>query len=308
MDKDTLYKYFSHQATDEERRQVRAWVESSPENMQKYMSERAFYDSVTLLAEPEAPAVRRFSLKRVMTVTSKIAAVAVVTLLLSYVVRTYLFPPQIPMQELYVPVGKQVNLTLADGTNVWLNSRTRLKYPAIFSGKERRVEIDGEGYFKVQKDADCPFRVQTDGGVVEVLGTTFNVEAYSSEHNFRTSLLEGSVKITDNRTGEYLLSPDQMAEMQADGSMKISAISDYDAFRWTEGIISLKNDSFESIMKKFEKYYGVTIKIECDNFAGVSYSGKFYHSDGLQYALKVLQRDIDFTYVSEQENHIIYIK
>lgn len=308
MDKDTLYKYFSHQATDEERRQVRAWVESSPENMQKYMSERTFYDSVTLLAEPEAPAVRRFSLKRVMTVTSKIAAVAVVTLLLSYVVRTYLFPPQIPMQELYVPVGKQVNLTLADGTNVWLNSGTRLKYPAIFSGKERRVEIDGEGYFKVQKDADCPFRVQTDGGVVEVLGTTFNVEAYSSEHNFRTSLLEGSVKITDNRNGEYLLSPDQMAEMQADGSMKISAISDYDAFRWTEGIISLKNDSFESIMKKFEKYYGVTIKIECDNFAGVSYSGKFYHSDGLQYALKVLQRDIDFTYVSEQENHIIYIK
>lgn len=308
MDKDTLYKYFSHQATDEERRQVRAWVESSPENMQKYMSERAFYDSVTLLAEPEAPAVRRFSLKRVMTVTSKIAAVAVVTLLLSYVVRTYLFPPQIPMQELYVPVGKQVNLTLADGTNVWLNSGTRLKYPAIFSGKERRVEIDGEGYFKVQKDADCPFRVQTDGGVVEVLGTTFNVEAYSSEHNFRTSLLEGSVKITDNRNSEYLLSPDQMAEMQADGSMKISAISDYDAFRWTEGIISLKNDSFESIMKKFEKYYGVTIKIECDNFAGVSYSGKFYHSDGLQYALKVLQRDIDFTYVSEQENHIIYIK
>lgn len=308
MDKDTLYKYFSHQATDEERRQVRAWVESSPENMQKYMSERAFYDSVTLLAEPEAPAVRRFSLKRVMTVTSKIAAVAVVTLLLSYVVRTYLFPPQIPMQELYVPVGKQVNLTLADGTNVWLNSGTRLKYPAIFSGKERRVEIDGEGYFKVQKDADCPFRVQTDGGVVEVLGTTFNVEAYSSEHNFRTSLLEGSVKITDNRNGEYLLSPDQMAEMQADGSMKISAISDYDAFCWTEGIISLKNDSFESIMKKFEKYYGVTIKIECDNFAGVSYSGKFYHSDGLQYALKVLQRDIDFTYVSEQENHIIYIK
>lgn len=308
MDKDTLYKYFSHQATDEERRQVRAWVESSPENMQKYMSERAFYDSVTLLAEPEAPAVRRFSLKRVMTVTSKIAAVAVVTLLLSYVVRTYLFPPQIPMQELYVPVGKQVNLTLADGTNVWLNSGTRLKYPTIFLGKERRVEIDGEGYFKVQKDADCPFRVQTDGGVVEVLGTTFNVEAYSSEHNFRTSLLEGSVKITDNRNGEYLLSPDQMAEMQADGSMKISAISDYDAFCWTEGIISLKNDSFESIMKKFEKYYGVTIKIECDNFAGVSYSGKFYHSDGLQYALKVLQRDIDFTYVSEQENHIIYIK
>lgn len=308
MDKDTLYRYFSHQATDEERRQVRTWVESSPENLQEYMSERAFYDSVTLLAEPAAPVVRRFSLKRVMTVTSKIAAVAVVTLLLSYVVRTYLFPPQIPMQELYVPVGKQVNLTLADGTNVWLNSGTRLKYPAIFSGKERRVEIDGEGYFKVQKDADCPFRVQTDGGVVEVLGTTFNVEAYSSEHNFRTSLLEGSVKITDNRNGEYLLSPDQMAEMQADGSMKISAISDYDAFRWTEGIISLKNDSFESIMKKFEKYYGVTIKIECDNFAGVRYSGKFYHSDGLQYALKVLQRDIDFTYVSEQENHIIYIK
>lgn len=307
MDKKVLYRYFSHQATPEERTQVRRWVDESPENFQEFLSERAMFDAATVLIDETEAYAGTSRLRRIVRSVSRVAAVAVVTLVLSYFVRTIYFQPEVPMLELEVPAGQQLNLTLADGTNVWLNSKTRLRYPAYFSGDERRVEIDGEGYFDVEHNAGMPFLVETSKGKVEVLGTTFNVEAYSSDSTFCTSLLKGAVRIcSGNRS--YRLIPGQTISLMPDGTMKTEAIDDYDEFRWTEGIISLKNDSFRNIMKKFEKYYGVTISVEKAGLDGVAYSGRFYQIDGINYALKVLQRDIDFKFETDRENHIIHIK
>lgn len=309
MDKDILYRYFSHTATDEERAGVRRWAEESPANLRQLMEERALFDATVLLAGDDAGLRRPLGLKlrRMAVGLSKIAAVAVVTLILAYIARTYIFPMEIPMQEISVPAGQQLNMRLADGSEVWLNSKTTLRYPAMFTGGERRVEIDGEGYFKVAKDAGKPFRVATHGGTVEVLGTTFDVEAYESEGNFSTSLIEGKVKVSSGGR-EYLLQPGQRAWLSSDGSLAVSDIDDYDSFRWREGIISLKDDSFSEIMKKFEKYYGVTVVIDRKNLQDVSYSGKFYQSDGIEYALQVLQHDMDFKFEKEKDRRIIHIK
>lgn len=309
MDKDILYRYFSHTATEEERAGVRRWVEESPANLRQLMEERALFDATVLLAGDDAGLRRPLGLKlrRMAVGLSKIAAVAVVTLILAYIARTYIFPMEIPMQEISVPAGQQLNMRLADGSEVWLNSKTTLRYPAMFTGGERRVEIDGEGYFKVAKDAGKPFRVATHGGTVEVLGTTFDVEAYESEGNFSTSLIEGKVKVSSGGR-EYLLQPGQRAWLSSDGSLAVSDIDDYDSFRWREGIISLKDDSFSEIMKKFEKYYGVTVVIDRKNLQDVSYSGKFYQSDGIEYALQVLQHDMDFKFEKEKDRRIIHIK
>lgn len=307
MDKNLLYKYFSRQATDEERSQIRQWADASPENLHQFMKERALFDAMTVLADDVEAKPAGGRIRRIALSLSKIAAVAVVTLILSHFIRVTYFPLEIPMQELTVPAGQQLNLTLADGTNVWLNSKTKLRYPAIFNGSERRVEIDGEGYFRVTKNAEMPFRVETSRGEIEVLGTTFDVEAYSSDNSFNTSLIDGAVKIqADGRSCRLV--PGQTASVDASGKIHISNIDNYDEFRWTEGIISLKNDSFKEIMKKFEKCYGVTISIENSRIGDVAYSGKFYQVDGVQYALKVLQHDIDFKYKSDKENQIIYIK
>ena len=306
MNKDILYKYFSHQTTPQESAYVRSWVDESSENLKEFMAERALFDAITLL-DNSTIHTKQNPAKRILLSASKVAAIAIITLAISFVVRHIWFPTEIPMQEISVPIGQQLNITLTDGTNIWLNSNTKLKYPALFNGKERNVEIDGEGYFRVAKNAHMPFKVKTTEGEIEVLGTTFNIESYSSEKNFNAALLEGSIKITrDNK--KYGLTPGQAAKIGQNGELLITHIDDYDAFRWTEGIISLKNDSFDMIMKKFEKYYGIDISIERPDLKEIAYSGKFYLSDGIEYALKVLQHDINFKFNRDQENHIIHIK
>lgn len=309
MDKDILYKYFSRQLTAEERVQVQQWVDESPENLEQFMAERALFDATLLLADEEslkknesAGKVKRFFVKAM-----RVAAVVLVTLCMSHVYHLLTLEQNIPMQEIKVPAGQQLNLTLADGTNIWLNSMTKLRYPAMFVGGERRVEIDGEGYFVVAKDAKKPFRVETVGGMIEVLGTTFNVDAYSSSGEFHTALLSGKVKIKSGDT-DYYLHPNQMACRKKDGTLHIGKINDYEHFRWTEGIISVHNDSFEEIMQKFEKFYGIRIVIDKQGLDNFSYTGKFYQADGVSYALKLLQHDIDFDFESDYENHIIHIK
>ncbi len=309
MDKDILYKYFMHQLSAEERKEVQQWVDASDDNRVEFMSERALFDASLLLVGNDALSAprKRVNVRKFFVRAMRVAAVILVTLGLSHVYHTVTLEQSIPMQEIKVPAGQQLNLTLADGTNIWLNSMTKLRYPALFVGDERKVEIDGEGYFVVAKDAEKPFKVETLGGTIEVLGTTFNVDAYSKCGRFSTALLSGKVKINSDGK-DYYLEPDQMACRGNDGTMHIGQISNYDHFRWTEGIICVQNASFRQIMDKFEKFYGIKIEIEKEGLDKFSYSGKFYQSDGVHYALKLLQHDINFNYESDYENHIIHIK
>ena len=310
MDKETLYKYFSHQLNIDERLQVQAWVDESAENLEMFMSERALFDA-TMLHLDESDFMESFNrqarVKRIFVKAMKVAAIVVVTLCLSYIYNKVSFEESVPMCELRVPAGQQLNITLADGSNIWLNSLTTLRYPAIFTNKERLVEIDGEGYFEVAKDETKPFKVKTSKGVIEVLGTVFNVDAYSKCNTFSTALISGKVKIESDEN-EYYLKPNQIAQCNSDGTMSISQIKNLDHFKWKEGIISLQNETFKQIMKRFEKFYGVTIKIEHENLDDFVYTGKFYQTDGVRYALKLLQHDIKFEFESDYENNIIHIK
>ena len=172
--------------------------------------------------------------------------------------------------------------------------------------KERWIKLDGEAYFQVAQNIHKPFIVQTPKGNVEVLGTQFNVESYSDDSTFATALMEGAVKIT---AGNYQcqLKPNQMAYLK-DGEIKVAPIEDYNPYRWREGIISFKDATFPYIIHKFEKYYGVEIRIENKAVMNYRCTGKFRHSDGVRYALRVLQKDVDFQFVRDEENHIIYIK
>ena len=115
------------------------------------------------------------------------------------------------MNTITVPAGQRANLTLADGTNVWLNARSEMRYPAVFTGNKREITLDGEAYFEVTHNEDKPFVVQTNKCNVEVLGTKFNVEAYSDSEDFCTSLMEGSVRVSDKRNPSetLVLAPNQ---------------------------------------------------------------------------------------------------
>ena len=119
----------------------------------------------------------------------------------------------ITLQTITVPAGQRINITLADGTNVWLNARTTIQYPITFNEKERLVKLDGEAYFDVTKDKNKPFIVQTNNYNVEVLGTKFDVDSYSETEIFETTLMEGSVRISSltDANESLMLTPNNKA-------------------------------------------------------------------------------------------------
>ena len=314
MNKDILYKFFEGNASFEEEAAVKQWMEESAENRLAFLKERKLFDAMLLLGNEEIikNGKKRFSinLSSLRTELIKIAAVVAITLGGSYFYyQSSLEKELMAMQTITVPAGQRINITLVDGTNVWLNARTSLSYPVKFGKNNRQVVLDGEAYFDVTKDKNKPFIVQTDNYNVEVLGTKFDVNAYSETGEFETTLMSGSVKVASasDSTQKITLKPNNKVYLQ-DGKLHVTAVDDYNPYRWKEGLICFKNETFTSIMKDFEKYYGLTIQVKNKNVFKYVYTGKFRQTDGIDYALRVLQKDIKFTYQRDDENQIIYIE
>jgi ferric-dicitrate binding protein FerR (iron transport regulator) len=313
MERDILYKFFEGSTSLEEEMHIRQWMKASPENKELFLRERSFFDASTLLAET-ARAERKVRLhpfySRMIREGGKAAVIAALVWLGIYAYNHRSAGKEtLATQTVSVPAGQRVNLLLPDGTEVWLNARTTLKYPVSFRERERVMELDGEAYFNVAKDDKKPFIVHTDKGSVRALGTAFNVEAYASGQEFVTTLMSGSVEvIPKNNPGRSLvLAPDRKAVWTGD-TLRVELIDDYAVYRWVEGLICFRNESIPAIMKELEKYYGVRILVKNQHFLPYSYTGKFRHTDGIDYALRVLQKDVNFRYVRDDENQIIYIE
>jgi ferric-dicitrate binding protein FerR (iron transport regulator) len=241
----------------------------------------------------------------------KVAAVIAVTLSVSWLAFHAKTQKDLSlaMNTITVPAGQTVKLTLADGTNIWLNSRSVLKYPGVFTGDRRELILDGEGFFEVVHNKEKPFVVHAGGYDIQVLGTQFCVEAYSQSGDFATSLLDGSVCVTSiNDTSQnIILRPNTMVHLQ-DGQLITKAITNFNHYRWREGLISFRDTPFPELMVKFEKCYGIKIIVENNRVKNYAPTGKFRQSDGVDYALRVLQRDFRFRFERDEENHIIYIR
>lgn len=161
------------------------------------------------------------------------------------------------------PKGGQYQIHLPDGTKVWLNAATKLKYPLNFIGaKERRVELDGEAYFEVAKDKAHPFRVMSSGQQVEVMGTHFNVNAYANENTTKTTLLEGAVRVSalsnGKNKGNEFLKPGQQAVLGAN-RLNVIAVDAEAETAWKNGRFTFVDEPIESIMRKVARWYDVEI-------------------------------------------------
>lgn len=158
------------------------------------------------------------------------------------------------------PRGGQYQLVLSDGTKVWLNSASSLKYPVTFTGNSREIELSGEAYFEVAHNQHKPFRVISNGQVVEVLGTHFNVNAYADEPAAKTTLLEGSVKVQSNGISKTIKPNEQV--MLKDGAMSIAKVDVNEAVAWKNGFFYFKDDDIKSVMRQLARWYNVDIKYE----------------------------------------------
>jgi transmembrane sensor len=158
------------------------------------------------------------------------------------------------------PRGGQFQFILSDGTKVWLNSASSIKFPVAFNSNERKVELTGEAYFEVAHDAKRPFRVVSNQQQVEVLGTHFNINAYNDEDVINTTLLEGSVKVTSANTAITIV-PGQQAQFK-DGKINVAAVNVDDAVAWKNGLFNFNDNSIEEVMKQLSRWYDVDIKYE----------------------------------------------
>jgi transmembrane sensor len=163
------------------------------------------------------------------------------------------------------PRGGQYQLVLADGTKVWLNAASSLRYPAHFQGAERKVFLKGEGYFEVAKNK-TPFRVDIDGrSTVEVLGTHFNINAYTDEPSINTTLLEGRVKVISQGSSTFLdLSPGQQSRLTSDGQIELNRDPDIDdVMAWKNGKFHFGEASdIKTIMNQVSRWYDVDVVYE----------------------------------------------
>ena len=177
-----------------------------------------------------------------------------------------------------------------------------------FGRRDRDVELDGEAYFEVAHNEKSPFVVRTHAMDVEVLGTKFNVEAYSAGRTFEASLMQGKVRVKSpaNEKLAVVLLPQYKTTLK-DGKLVVSKIDDYNVYR-KEGLYCFKNKPFARIMEDLERYYDLKIQLDKKSIEGVALTGKFRISDGLDYALRVLQKDVAFTYRRDKDNDVIYIK
>lgn len=157
------------------------------------------------------------------------------------------------------PKGGQYRVQLPDGTAVWLNAQSSLRYPTSFQAlDERRVELSGEGYFQVAKDKAHPFIVKSTGQIVKVLGTHFNINNYADESVARTTLLEGSVQLN----GQMILKPGQQAIIPVSGGISINKVDVDEAVAWKNNKFIFADENIESIMRKLERWYNVEVSYE----------------------------------------------
>lgn len=310
MNKELLHTYFSGESTEKEEAQIMNWAEASSENYRQYLEERKLWNAILIhyTKKDTAPSVQSNNIQLNIWKAISVAATVATLIAMSWIY-IHDFRTDRKMQAVIVPPGQRVQLILEDGTRVWLNSKSKLTYPASFGNNTREVTLEGEGFFEVTRNKEKPFIVKTHKYDVKVLGTTFNVYAYNTKRSsFETSLLQGSVDVisTENSNRHILLKPHEKVT-EENGVLQKSTIENLDRYRWKDGLICLDDEPFVDLMRKFSIYYDIQIKIENPTVRDYHCTGKFRQSDGVEYALKVIQKDLKFSYTRDDESNTIVI-
>jgi ferric-dicitrate binding protein FerR (iron transport regulator) len=189
----------------------------------------------------------------------------------------------VSFNTLSTPRGGQYQVMLPDGSKVWLNAASRLKYPTAFIGKERIVELEGQAYFEIAKNAHQPFKVHVNGSDIQVLGTSFDVMAYPDEKTTNTTLLEGAVKVADK-----ILKPGQQAAVSG-SDINIRQVNTDDAIAWKNGYFSFRDADLPTVMRQLSRWYDVTISYHGAIPQG-TFSGEIGRTLSLEQALQILEQ------------------
>jgi transmembrane sensor len=214
-------------------------------------------------------------------------------------------PGEITFNTITTPKGGQYQVVLPDGSKVWLNAASTLRFPTMFTPTTRNVELKGEGYFEVAKDAAKPFHVKINSMEIEVLGTHFNVMGYDNETALKTTLLEGAVKINYG-TAAKILKPGQQAKIEnTTGNINIIPADIEQAVAWKNGSFLFVNEDIKSIMRQLSRWYDIEVAYEGKEKERY-FSGEVSRNVSLSQALKILDfSNVKFR-INEKKMVVIY--
>lgn len=313
-----LNKYFTNELSVKEKNQLFDQINADENEKQEYARMQI---SVALSSMARQEGDEQWSSDKIRELQTKVsmkkkrsvfmfalryAAVAVVAVLGTwFVFSQYAGTDDAFYTRIEVPKGQRVYMALADGTEAWLSPRTKIKVPNQFNKNERIVELDGEGYFSVTKDARRPFIVKTQKYDIKVLGTKFNVFAYSESPRFEADLVEGSVQVY-NRSDEgdnVILVPNEKAYLENNRLIKTGNVFNNEEYL-KNGIFSFTGVSFSEILNYLSLWYNVQFELKKATSLNHKVSGKFRQSDEVKDILKALQGVHRFNFKIKNESLI----
>lgn len=317
---DKILRYFQKELSANERVELLKLIENDDVLKQEFISFQNLH-ALTLLSTQSInrdegqqyfhsffQQIKRKAQRKTISNIFKYAAVAVILIASTVWVTLYFSESEAKtnFNTLYVPAGQRAQLTLQDGTQVWLNAQSTLSYPSNFSKKSREVEVIGEAFFDVTKDTKRPFIVSTQYIDMQVLGTQFNVYSYPETGYIQTDLVEGSLMVYGKQTPQtnVTLKPNEQVIVK-DGKMFIGKIENSDYFRWKEGIYTFENERLLDIIEKLQLYYDVKIIVKDPEIFNVRYTGKFRQRDGIDEILRIIQKIQKFNVQKDIESNII---
>lgn len=212
------------------------------------------------------------------------------------------------LNVLEIPNGGEFQVTLADGTKVWLNAGTKLTYPIAFVGKERRVRLEGEGYFEVERDENKPFIVEINGMEVKVLGTSFNLRSFAADNRSTAILVSGKIEVR-TLTECIELSPNQRADLLI-GESKLD-VREVDAVAysaWTKGRFVFRRERLETILDDVSRWYNVTVFYEQGSVKDILFSGIMERYADISQTLEMLEKTGKVSFSVDEQKIIVRAK
>ena len=311
LNEDIIIRYLENRCSEEDFVLINEWMKESDENAGELFRMEEIYqlgkfpfEEENLVAKAERRLGRRleqenqkrqevFKLNSVLRYAAAIVGVIVLAAGLAYWFRN-------KAEELVVASaahGQVREMLLPDGTKVWLNQSSVLKYPRAFEGKERHVYLDGEAYFEVARNHEKPFTVKSQAMDVRVLGTSFNIKCRPDNSFAETTLVEGEVEVKDKSDkGRITLLPGQKAVLnRVTGRMQVI---------WHNDLIPFEKSSIFQIAAALERFYGVKIILSPDVDSTNTYSGVLKKKDNIESVLNSLRNSIPFNYKKVDDNNI----
>ena len=313
-----IANYLSGEASETEKEELFRWMEESPAKNRFFEeNQRIWEKSHTYFSASEIDSDRKKIKDQIFHQLSKplkrvglsvwiyrVAAILALPVMLG--IGWYLGSgrsgSETAMCEVTTPQGQISKCVLADGTQIWLNAGTTIKYDPSLKGNFREVKLDGEAYFKVSKNKHKPFVVTTKYAQIKVLGTVFNLKAYSGDNKVETTLEEGSVEFSMNGSSAKpveLKPGEQIVFNSTENKLTMGKVETYLHTAWKDGKYVFKDADLRTIIAELERLYDVRIHLQNDSLLQLHFRGMFEYDQNIFSALEALERTTNMKYRME---------